>query len=243
MLSFAEFNSKKGAKELINDPRAIRGKSYDFLKLKGGTVKDRLQQAVDENDPRLFGIAMHEYQDTFAHAGFKYWHGTSHDNDYYCEEGDISSECISSIGETDDYNKIKEQLYERDRLMEEGTQYWMRKYMSSQAQYNYDLEKINALTLSGKEEKILKDGDKNASEILKATENENDYYWIKNGGGLGLGVFAEQGIISGDLLSLPTTPFCNDNQNAIWRSEASKEDVGLQGWVETLCSGLKIANN
>jgi RHS repeat-associated protein len=211
MKSMNDFNTSDGAKTLIGNPNAIHSDFKYDLYLKAGTPRERLQYAIDNHDPRLFGIALHEYQDSFAHAGFNLWHGMSKENDFYCESETDKSYCKgkivsntyrgSSDGSTgtvttfdDKYVTIGAQLLERDRLMKEGTQYWMTKFMEDQADYYKEsIYAANKVFQSfNKEEKIIHD----ANKVLKTDENDDDYYWYKNGL-TGFGAYAEQGFISG----------------------------------------------
>ena len=218
MKSLADLNTKAGADKLVEDPNFLHV-SYKpittlFLKsmnakgelISKGTVTDRLRYAVSVNDPRLFGIAMHEYQDTFAHAGFSKWHGMSSDNDIYCEGSDKSPECtgIKTVksGNTFFFNydgvPLANQLLNRDKLMKEGTKYWMEKFMLSQATY-YD-KAIQGMTkaqaLSKKEENTLNEWQ---LDSLNVDQDWSQFDNLKmkiteDGEILQLGVYARQAV-------------------------------------------------
>jgi RHS repeat-associated protein len=162
MKALGDFNSVEGTQQLINDPRVIRdGPALAYLTLDDGTVKDRLEQAVREHDPRLFGIALHEYQDTFAHAGFEKWHGFSTANDMFCGTNDPRPDCAYSTAPDGTpltpEDRTKQGLYDRDRLMQNGTDYWLEQFMDSQVGYYQGLQQTGSLTWAGKEEKLLED--------------------------------------------------------------------------------------
>ena len=235
MKSLSEFNTSAGADKLINNPNAIHGDFLYNLTLKGGTPRERLQYAVDSHDPRLFGIAMHEYQDSFAHAGFDLWHGTSKESDFYCASEIDKDYCKGKVvtstyrGSTDGstgtittfdskYVTIDAQLLERDRLMQIGTEYWMKKFMEDQADYYkkaiYDAS--NASRSFNKMEKMIApktvDGIPfEVNSMLRANEKEEDYYWYINGGISKKGVFAEQSAWGGDVPCLTINGFNPDS--------------------------------
>ena len=231
MQSLNNFNTASGANQLIKDPTAIHGEKIITLWLTGGTVKDRMEYAIKKKDPRLFGIAMHEYQDTFAHAGFDLWHGTSHENDWFCESAEYKDYCKGKavITEKDGkitydykYEIINNQLLARDLLMEEGTKYWMTKFMNSQATYYNDAIQgmTKAQALSKKEEKMITPVNRDGKVIevnglLNVEEDFDDPKFIDKLGGK-FGVFTQQGAGIGGAPYLSQT-YINDGLNAIKR--------------------------
>ena len=176
MKSMRRFDSRDGANHLVNDPTQLRnGRKITKLTLGSGNITERLGYAIDSHDPRLFGIALHEYQDTFAHAGFGLWHGTSSANDQLCDAGkscpfttfkEKAEAVLTGVyGGTQFMAKKygRRAIETRDYIMEAGTKYWLEKFLTEQARH-YE-EEYRKSTTYNKEENLLSTADINGLRL------------------------------------------------------------------------------
>ena len=158
-----------------------------------GTVEERLQFAVSNHDPRLLGIALHEYQDTFAHAGYTDWHGFSSSNDLFCIGPNPPDACSTILGKAITGLKAtvklsslitsyedKQSLDTRDWLMQQGTTYWLDKFMMESAKnFEKSIQEAKKTQMSyNKEEKMLN----NPVERLGVMEEAGDWAEYAVGG-------------------------------------------------------------